>query len=323
MNLKDLANLFAAAVADGCRYWPILVSTGLVIIEIRRLRSQLEILNQDFLKIVETSASGSRRSRFNSISGTSTDDWFSIYDSDEDDDADLTEEDKELIKRVDALHYSGDKGIRDAWDILKDIDHSKSIEFLWRKTRSQCSMYGQYRAGTEMGDNPTLRKEYAQRGLTWAEELIRRAPRLNHGHRYKAAALGCNMEFFPIKEKVGNGKVVKDCIDEALRCNPDDGSAHYILGRFYVELLKLPWAVRSMASSIGIPAASPDDAVKHLERSKGSSGHDKDVALLLHKLYKDLGKTSEARSILEWGTTLPVVYRSDQVAQTEIEKLLT
>ena len=100
------------------------------------------------------------------------------------------------------------------------------------------------------------------------------------------------MEFFPIKEKVGNGKVVKECIDEALRCEPNDGSAHYIMGRFYVELLKLPWAVRSMASSIGIPAASADDAIKHLEKSKGTSGHDKDVALLLHKLYKDVMMTS-------------------------------
>ena len=46
-------------------------------------------------------------------------------------------------------------------------------------------------------------------------------------------------------------KIVKECIEEALKCEPNDGSAHYILGRFYVELLKLPWAVRSMASSIG------------------------------------------------------------------------
>jgi len=43
----------------------------------------------------------------------------------------LTDEENEIIKKVDELHYSSDKGIRDAWQILKDIDHSKSIEFLW------------------------------------------------------------------------------------------------------------------------------------------------------------------------------------------------
>ena len=46
-------------------------------------------------------------------------------------------------------------------------------------------MYGQFRAGTEMGDNVEKRKEFAQRGLFLAEEVIRRAPKLNHGHRYK------------------------------------------------------------------------------------------------------------------------------------------
>ena len=105
---------------------------------------------------------------------------------------------------------------------------------------------------------------------------------------FLAAALGCNMEFYPVKEKLANGKIVKECLDEALRCNPQDGSAHYILGRFYNELLKLPWAVRSMASSIGIPSGTADDAIRHLELSKGSSGHDKHVGLLLYKLYKDV-----------------------------------
>ena len=56
---------------------------------------------------------------------------------------------------------------------------------------------------------------------------------------FSAAALGCNMEFFPVKEKLTNGKVIKECLDEALRLNPNDGSAHYILGRYYVELLKV------------------------------------------------------------------------------------
>ena len=55
----------------------------------------------------------------------------------------------------------------------------------------------------------------------------------------KAAALGCNMEFVGTSEKVMNGKVIKECTEEAIRLNPNDGSAHYILGRFYSELLKV------------------------------------------------------------------------------------
>ena len=50
-------------------------------------------------------------------------------------------------------------------------------------------MYGQFREGAEMGDDPEKRKEFAMRGLTLAEETIRRAPKLNHGHRYKGEFL--------------------------------------------------------------------------------------------------------------------------------------
>ena len=40
-----------------------------------------------------------------------------------------------------------------------------------------------------------------------------------------------------------------------------------------------------MAAKIGIPNATPEDALRHIEASKGNSGHDKDVAVQLYKLY--------------------------------------
>merc|ERR1712131_421931 len=322
MSLKDMKSSFFSDLINGIRQqWPMLLSAGLIILELRKLREQLIQINQEINRLSDNNSSiGFRRAR-NSVSGVSTDDWFSVYDSEEDEEEELSEEDQELISRIDKLHYSGDKGIRDAWDLLKDKD-SNSIEFLWRKTRSNCSMYGQFRAGSELGDQPEKRKEFATRALTFAEELIRRAPKLNHGHRYKAAALGCNMEFYPVKEKLANGKIVKECLDGALRCNPEDGSAHYILGRFYNELLKLPWAVRSMASSIGIPSGTADDAIRHLELSKGSSGHDKHVGLLLYKLYKDVGRYEEAKQMIKWASEIPITFRSEEKEHAEIEQII-
>jgi len=327
MSLKDIksstSSIFSDLINGVRQQWPLLLSAGLIIIELRKLRDQLIQINQEINRLSDSNNSiGFGRRARNSVSGTSADDWFSVYDSDEDEEEELSEEDQEIISRIDELHYSGDKGIRDAWDLIKEKDHSRSIEFLWRKTRSNCSMYGQFRPGSDLGDQPDKRKEFANRALTLAEELIRRAPKLNHGHRYKAAALGCNMEFYPVKEKLANGKIVKECLDEALRCNPEDGSAHYILGRFYTELLKLPWAVRSMASSIGIPAGSADDAIRHLEMSKGSSGHDKHVGLLLYKLYKDVGRNEEAIEMIKWASEIPITFKSEEKEHAEIEQII-
>ena len=74
---------------------------------------------------------------------------------------------------------------RDAWEILESKDHSNKIQILIRKTRSMCSMYGQYRAGSEVGDNIVLRRQYANQALIWAEEIMLKAPKLPHGYRYK------------------------------------------------------------------------------------------------------------------------------------------
>lgn len=73
---------------------------------------------------------------------TSLDDWYSVYGSDQDElEDELSDDDKQLIEQVDKLHYSSDKGIRDAWDLLKDVDHNKSIEFLWESVRKSYSLF--------------------------------------------------------------------------------------------------------------------------------------------------------------------------------------
>jgi len=173
------------SLLDGLlNHWPLLLSTGLVLYELRNIRAQLVALAEELTR--NNDKDSTRRLRRASTSATSLDDWYSVYGSDQDElEDELSDDDKQLIEQVDKLHYSSDKGIRDAWDLLKDVDHNKSIEFLWRKARAQCSMYGQFRPGTEMGDNVEKRKEFATRGLSFAEEIIRRAPKLNHGHRYK------------------------------------------------------------------------------------------------------------------------------------------
>jgi len=310
------------------RHWPLLLSAGLVMVELRRIRVQLTAIGDELVRsgqesnTTSSSSIGTRRLRRASTSATSIDEWYSVYGSEQDElEDELSDDDKQLIETIDRLHHSSDEGIRDAWDLLKEADHSRSIELLWRKARAQCSMYGQFRAGTEMGDNVEKRKEFAQRGLFLAEEVIRRAPKLNHGHRYKAAALGCNMEFVGTSEKVMNGKVIKECTEEAIRLNPNDGSAHYILGRFYSELLKLPWMVRSMAAKIGIPNATPEDALRHFEASKGTSGHDHDVGVQLYKLYVQMGRHDEARAVIEWAVELPVIFKSDAKFLTELEEI--
>jgi len=112
------------------RHWPLLLSAGMVMVELRKIRITLAKIGDELAK--KSTDSGERRLRRSSTSATSLDDWYSVYGSEQDElEDELSDDDKELIERIDKLHHGSDKGIRDAWDLLKDIDHSKSVEFLW------------------------------------------------------------------------------------------------------------------------------------------------------------------------------------------------
>ena len=122
-------------------------------------------------------------------------------------------------------------------------------------------------------------------------------------------------------EKAEKGKVIKDCLSEALNCDPGDLKAHYILARWHFEASNLPWALRGVASRMGMPPSSEDDALRHFNTSLGGSGHDKEVQLYRYKLLTKLGKHEEAKAAVEAGLSLPIVFNSDRPVHEELIKI--
>ncbi|CBY09378.1 unnamed protein product [Oikopleura dioica] len=314
--------------------WLLILSAGVLYCEIRNLRESIENLSRSIDNLSENNFTR-KRSRTLSIA-SSKDDWFSIKSeasveslnySDDSNAQTVIEQpisenpqNDEFLKLVDEKHYGSDSGIAEAWQMIKEKDNNDT-QILIRKTRAQCSMYGQHRKNGPLGENYEKRKEFATRALEFADEIIKRAPRASVGHRYKAAALGCNMEFLGVTEKAEKGKIIKDCLTEALVCDPDDLKAHYILARWHFEASNLPWALRGVASRMGMPPASEEEALFHFDKSLGGSGHDKEVQLYRFKLLNKLRKFEEAKKAVENGLALPIVFNSDQPVHEELIKI--
>lgn len=326
VGFKNAASGFVKMVQEN---WLLILSAGVLYCEIRNLRESIEHLSRSIDNLNESSIAR-KRSRTLSIA-SSKDDWFSIKSeasAESDSDAQTVIEqpicdaqNDEFLKLVDEKHYGSDAGIAEAWQMIKEKDHTTDTQILIRKTRAQCSMYGQYRKNGALGENYEKRKEFANRALEFADEIIRRAPRASVGHRYKAAALGCNMEFLGVTEKAEKGKIIKDCLTEALVCDPDDLKAHYILARWHFEASNLPWALRGVASRMGMPPASEEEALFHFNKSLGGSGHDKEVQLFRFKLFNKMKNFEEAKKAVEDGLALPIVFNSDQPVHQELIKI--
>ena len=129
------------------------------------------------------------------------------------------------------------------------------------------------------------------------------------------------MEFLGVTEKAEKGKMIKDCLTEALSCDPDDLKAHYILARWHFEASNLPWALRGVASRMGMPPASEEEALEHFNTSLGGSGHDKEVQLFRYKLLSKLRRFDEAKEAVEAGLALPIVFNSDKPVHEELIKI--
>lgn len=324
VGFKNAASGVVQVVKDN---WILILSAGVLYLEIRHLREAIESLTKS---IDNLSAAGLSKKSSRSLSiASSKDDWYSIkseVSSIEDDvqtvieHANYREVDEVFFNEVDEHHYGSDEGIELAWNMIKDKDHSRSIQMLIRKTRAQCSLYGQHRKHGRLGDNQEKRREYATQGLAWAEDLISRAPTASYGHRYKAASMGCMMEFFSVTEKAQNGKIIKECLAEALRCDPDDQKAHYILARWHYEASNLPWAIRGVAAQ-GMPPASEAEALHHFDISLGGSGHDKEVQLYRYKLLIKANRTEEAKKAVEGGIDVPLCFNSDKIVHDELVNL--
>jgi len=333
VGFKNAASGFIQMVQEN---WLLILSAGVLYCEIRNLRESIEHLSRSIDNLSENNNVSRRRSRSLSIA-SSKDDWFSIkseasvesLDYSDDSNAQTVIEqpigenpqNDEFLKLVDEKHYGSDAGIAEAWQMIKEKDHNNDMQILIRKTRAQCSMYGQHRKNGPLGENYEKRKEFATRALEFADEIIKRAPRASVGHRYKAAALGCNMEFLGVTEKAEKGKVIKDCLTEALVCDPEDLKAHYILARWHFEASNLPWALRGVASRMGMPPASEEEALFHFDKSLGGSGHDKEVQLFRFKLLNKLRKYEEAKEAVENGLALPIVFNSDKSVHEELIKI--
>ena len=97
-------------------HWPLLLSSGILYLEIRNLRREISALTGT----VERLADGTGKLTGNSIrnrtySTTSThDDWFSVKSFDDEEseaEEDIPQEEIEFLEELDKLHYSSDKGI--------------------------------------------------------------------------------------------------------------------------------------------------------------------------------------------------------------------
>lgn len=168
------------------------------------------------------------------------------------------------------------------------------------------------------------KKRYAETALDYALRATALAPDNPVNVLSLAVCHGKLAVYSDPRTKVRYSRLVKEEAERALALDPDYAWAHHILGRWHHEVASLGltarWVVRLFYG--GLPDASPQEAVRHLERAVALEPDELNHHLELGFAYAAAGRRAEAEAAWQRGLAMPDRGRHDTAAKQRAHEVL-
>lgn len=157
----------------------------------------------------------------------------------------------------------------------------------------------------------------AQTALAYAERSVAADPRNAENVLSLAVCHGKLALYGGTREKVERSRRVREEAERALGLNPNYAWAHHILGRWHHEVSDLSSAARLAVRFFygGLPAASPAEAVRHLERAVALEPGELQHHLELGFAYLAQQQPAAARRAFATGLDMPSRQKHDEPAK--------
>lgn len=170
------------------------------------------------------------------------------------------------------------------------------------------------------------KKRRAELALAYSQRAVALNPNSAENVLSLAVCHGTLAVYSDTRTKIRYSRLVKEEAERALAIDPDYDWAHHLLGRWHYEVASLGAATRFFVRLIygGLPDASVDKAVAHLERAVALAPQTAPHHLELGFAYAAAGRVADARAAFERGLALPSTGKHDEAAKTRArEKLET
>ena len=168
------------------------------------------------------------------------------------------------------------------------------------------------------------KREFAKRALDYAERAVAADPNDPVSVLSIAVAHGKLAGFSDTRTKIEYSRAIKEEAERALRLDPNYAWAHHVLGRWHREVASLGSVSRFFVRLVygGLPEATYEDAIEHLQRAVAL-----EPGVLAHHLelgfaYEAAGRDDEAREQFELGLALPSREKHDELAKARARELL-
>ncbi|HEX2100042.1 MAG TPA: hypothetical protein VHF69_05240 [Candidatus Synoicihabitans sp.] len=157
----------------------------------------------------------------------------------------------------------------------------------------------------------------AQQSLAYARRAVALAPDDPVNVLSVAIAYGKAALVSDTRTKIGYSRLVKEGAERALVLRPDYALAHHVLGRWHRELVGIGAPTRFFARLIydGLPPASAEQAIEHLQRATELEPDDLLHVIELGFAYAAAGRAAEAETAWHRGLAMPNRNKDDPEAK--------
>jgi len=206
---------------------------------------------------------------------------------------------------------------------LDGLDKFKSqgtnVELLWRLARSA------YKAAAvhELKGDKDSQKRLLLEAEDWAKKSLEVDPGHFQAHAWYAYVNGKLSNLVSTKEKIQRGKLVQSHLEEAIKLKPDEYGLYYTYGRWCIEVAKLSWMERKIASTLfdTPPEATYEDAIKQFKEAEKLKQDWKANYFYLAKAFVALKNYKEAIKYLDLGSKCPIKDEEDKIIEDELASL--
>ncbi|XP_076830748.1 regulator of microtubule dynamics protein 2 isoform X2 [Brachyhypopomus gauderio] len=225
-----------------------------------------------------------------------------------------------LLRKADGLHEcNGAQKMEGLSTLLeKKEEFDQKCQYLWRLTRA-------YADAHDMTADSQEKKKYAENGKQIGALAISVNPLCAESHQWYAILCGLLSEYESVQNKIKNGYLYKDHLDEAIKLKPHDPLSYYLMGRWCYAVAQCTWIERKIAATLfgEPPSATVQDALQNfLKAEEICPKYSKLNYVFLAKCYKDLGQRSKARAMCDCASAMAGVTKEDEEAQKELDSLL-
>jgi tetratricopeptide (TPR) repeat protein len=179
----------------------------------------------------------------------------------------------------------------------------------------------EYSDSTIAISDPIESRRRIEKALLYAKRAAELDPRSPLALLSQAICYGKLGEFCDTREKIQYARLVKDYADRALAIDPDYAYAHDVLGQWEFEVAALGRTKRFLVTLVfgGLPPASTQESVRHLERAVQLEPNTATHRLALGFAYLANGEPAKARRSFEQVMAMPCreIYDSDCHQQAE------